>query len=486
MISLGQLSTSSEAIAEKYFFTDSNLDKNTAQSLTDEAMFNMDNGELFLEYSQNEGLLLEDGQVKKANFSSDKGFGLRTVEGEHIGFAYSGELSKQSLKRAVSTVRSIHNGTGKASNQRVSGHNKTLYLGDNPVIESSLEEKVLLLQKIDKYIRDKENLVKQVVISLGAHWQVIYIINAGGKQIADVRPMTRISVNIILEKNNRRESGHSGAGGRKGYKELLNNSSIWMNIADRALAEANTNLKARPAPAGEMTVVLGSGWPGVMLHEAVGHGLEGDFNRKKLSAFSEMLGKSVSQSCVNVVDDGLLSEQRGSIHIDDEGTPAARNVLIKDGILKGYMQDSMNAKLMNTNPTGNGRRQSYAHQPMPRMTNTFIDSGKSNPSDIIKSLDKGLYAVNFGGGSVDISSGNFVFSCTEAYWVENGEIKYPVKNATLIGNGPVAMNKISMVGNDLKLDGGVGSCGKNGQWVPVCVGQPTVRLDSVTVGGTET
>lgn len=479
-------SSSPDALAEKYFFTDSNLDKNIAQSLTDEAMFEMDNGELFLEYTQSEGLLLEDGQVKKANFNSDRGFGLRAVEGEHTGFAYSGDISKQSLKRAVSTVRSIHNGTGKASNQQIGGHNQTLYHGHNPVIESSLEEKVHLLQKIDKYIRDKDNLVKQVVISLGAHWQVIYVISAGGKQIADVRPMTRLSINVILEKNNRCESGNAGAGGRKGYKGLLNNSSSWMGLADQALSVAHTNLRARPAPAGEMAVVLGSGWPGVMLHEAVGHGLEGDFNRKKLSAFTEMLGKSVSQSCVNVIDDGLLFEQRGSIHVDDEGTPAARNVLIKDGVLQCYMQDTMNARLMNTKPTGNGRRQSYAYQPMPRMTNTFIDSGKSQPQDIIKSLDKGLYAVNFGGGSVDISSGNFVFSCTEAYWVEKGEIKYPVKNATLIGNGPVAMQNISMVGNDLKLDGGVGSCGKNGQWVPVCVGQPTIRLDSVTVGGTET
>ena len=410
--------------------------------------------------------------------------GLRAVAGEAVGYAHAGDLSLSALKRAADAVGAVtrgYSGTYAAAPQRT---NKKLYGDENPIGEPSFEAKVTLLQEIDAYLRAKDPKVRQVTASIAASWQVVDILRADGERMHDIRPMTRLNISVVVGDGDRQEAGSYGVGGRRGFGDFVA-AGNWQSGADEALRQALVNLDAIDAPAGTMDVVLSAGWPGVMLHEAVGHGLEGDFNRKKTSAFAGLLGQQVAAKGVTVVDDGTIENRRGSLTIDDEGTPSAYNVLIDDGKLVGYMQDRQNARLMGMKATGNGRRESYAHVPMPRMTNTYMLGGDKSPDEIIASVKKGIYAVSFGGGQVDITSGKFVFGCTEAYLIDNGKIGAPVKGAMLIGNGPDAMQRITMIGNDMKLDTGMGNCGKGGQWVPVGVGQPHLRMNEMTVGGTQ-
>ena len=443
-----------------------------------------DDGELFIEHSQSETLSFDNGRLKGGSFNTDQGFGLRAVAGEAVGYAHAGDLSLSALKRAADAVGAVtrgYSGTYAAAPQRT---NKKLYGDENPIGEPSFEAKVSLLQEIDAYLRAKDPKVRQVTASIAASWQVVDILRADGERMHDIRPMTRLNISVVVGEGDRQESGSHGVGGRRGFGDFVATDN-WQRGADEALRQALVNLTAIDAPAGTMDVVLSSGWPGVMLHEAVGHGLEGDFNRKKTSAFAGLMGSQVAAKGVTVVDDGTIEARRGSLTIDDEGTPSGYNVLIDDGKLVGYMQDRQNARLMGMKPTGNGRRESYAHVPMPRMTNTYMLGGDKTPEEIIASVKKGIYAVSFGGGQVDITSGKFVFGCTEAYLIDNGKIGAPVKGAMLIGNGPDAMQRITMIGNDMKLDTGMGNCGKGGQWVPVGVGQPHLRMNEMTVGGTQ-
>ncbi len=442
-----------------------------------------DDGELFLEYREGESLMFDNGRLKTANFNTDQGFGLRAVAGEATGYAHSSELSEAALLRAsdaVSAVKGGYSGTLAAAPARTNTH---LYGEDNPINSPGFEAKAKLLQEIDAWLRAKDPRVRQVTASLASSWQHVEILRGDGQTVRDVRPLVRMNVAVVVGDGDRQESGSYGAGGRKNFDEFLTEDS-WKGAADEALRQALVNLEAIPAPAGTFDIVLSSGWPGVMLHEAVGHGLEGDFNRKKTSAFAGLLGQQVAAKGVTVVDDGTIAERRGSLTVDDEGTPSARNVLIEEGKLVGYMQDRQNARLMGMTATGNGRRESYAHQPMPRMTNTYMTSGDMTPEEIIASVKNGIYAVSFGGGQVDITSGKFVFGCTEAYMIEDGKVTQPIKGAMLIGNGPDAMHRVTMVGNDMKLDTGIGMCGKGGQGVPVGVGQPHLRMNQMTVGGT--
>ncbi len=442
-----------------------------------------DDGELYLEYSEGEALMFDNGRLKTANFNTDQGFGLRAVSGEATGYAHSSELSESALLRAsdaVSAVKGGYSGTLAAAPARTNRH---LYGDENPIPSPSFAEKAKLLQEIDAFLRNKDSRVRQVTASLASSWQHVEILRADGQIVRDIRPLVRVNVSVVVGEGDRQETGSYGMGGRKGFGEFIAEDS-WKFAADEALRQALVNLQAIPAPAGTFDIVLSSGWPGVMLHEAVGHGLEGDFNRKKTSAFAGLMGQQVASKGVTVVDDGTIAERRGSLTVDDEGTPTARNVLIDDGKLVGYMQDRQNARLMGMQATGNGRRESYAHQPMPRMTNTFMTAGDLDPAEIIASVPHGIYAVSFGGGQVDITSGKFVFGCTEAYMIENGKVTQPIKGAMLIGNGPDAMHRVSMVGNDMKLDTGIGMCGKAGQGVPVGVGQPHLRMNQMTVGGT--
>ncbi|MGM4908596.1 metalloprotease TldD [Rhizobium sp. 768_B6_N1_8] len=449
-----------------------------------EALSGADDGELFIEHAQAESLTFDNGRLKGGSFNTEQGFGLRAVAGEAVGYAHAGDLSVSALKRAADAVSAVtrgYSGSYAAAPQRT---NRKLYTDENPIGSPTFEEKVKVLADIDAYLRGKNDKVRQVTASVAASWQVVDILRADGHRVHDIRPMTRINISVMVGEGDRQESGSYGQGGRIGFGDFIATGS-WQHGADEALRQALVNLEAIDAPAGTMDVVLGSGWPGVMLHEAVGHGLEGDFNRKKTSAFAGLLGQMVAAPGVTVVDDGTIDSRRGSITIDDEGTPSAYNVLIENGKLVGYMQDRQNARLMGMTPTGNGRRQGYAHVPMPRMTNTYMLGGDKTPEEIISSVKKGVYAVSFGGGQVDITSGKFVFGCTEAYLIENGKIGAPIKGAMLIGNGPDAMKRVSMIGNDMKLDTGIGNCGKAGQWVPVGVGQPHLRMDQVTVGGTQ-
>ncbi|MBA8901517.1 metalloprotease TldD [Phyllobacterium sp. P30BS-XVII] len=442
-----------------------------------------DDGELFIEYRESEGLSFDNGRLKNGTFNQDQGFGLRAVAGEAVGYAHAGELSLGALKRAADAASAVRTGYTGAYTAAPPGTNRSLYSDENPIGSPSFEAKVKLLQEIDAYLRAKDPKVRQVSVSLAGSWQQVEILRADGHFVRDIRPMVRLNVSVVVGNGDRQESGSYGAGGRRGFGEFIT-AEKWQHAADEALRQALVNLEAIPAPAGTFDIVLSSGWPGVMLHEAVGHGLEGDFNRKKTSAFAGLLGQKVASKGVTVVDDGTISERRGSLTVDDEGVPTNKTVLIDDGILVGYMQDRQNARLMGMQPTGNGRRESYAHAPMPRMTNTYMLDGDKTPEEIIASVKNGIYAVSFGGGQVDITSGKFVFGCTEAYMIENGKIGAPVKGAMLIGNGPDAMQRISMIGNDLQLDTGMGNCGKGGQWVPVGVGQPHLRMDQMTVGGT--
>tara|TARA_B100001167_G_scaffold100867_1_gene61613 strand:- start:210 stop:1643 length:1434 start_codon:yes stop_codon:yes gene_type:complete len=472
------------AKTEDLFFNRAGLDKSRVEGIIGESLGNADDGELFLEYQQSENFVFDDGQLKNANFDTSQGFGLRAVAGEMSGYAHASELSEEALLRAGDTIKAVQVGHDGTMAQGPAQTNQSFYMEDNPLNQTPFETKVRLLSGMDAYARGLDERIRQFSASLSGSWQAVQIIRADGSRAADIRPLVRLNVSCIVGDGDRLEAGSYGTGGRETYESYIN-SDTWQMAVEEALRQAIVNLGSVSAPAGEMPVVLGPGWPAILLHEAIGHGLEGDFNRKKTSAFSELVGERVAAPGVTVVDDGTIENRRGSLTVDDEGTPTQRTVLIEDGVLTGYMQDRMNARLMGKHATGNGRRESYAHLPMPRMTNTVMEDGNYDPEEIIKSVKKGLYAVNFGGGQVDITSGKFVFTCTEAYQVEDGKIGAAVKGATLIGNGPDALTKVSLIGNDMALDPGVGTCGKDGQSVPVGVGQPTILLDELTVGGTE-
>jgi len=471
------------AQTDELFFGKTGMDRARVERTVADALSGMDDGELYLEYSQSESLVLDDGRIKSASFDTAQGFGLRAISDEATGFAHASELSEEAIRRAGETVRAVRQGHSGTIAAPPPGTNRQLYTDANPLAKVEFAAKTKLLSDIDAYARAKDPRIKQVMASLSGVWQAVQIIRPDGIRVADIRPLVRLNVNVVVGEGSRMEAGGSGTGGRLEYQRFFDPAN-WQAEVDEALRQALVNLESVPAPAGEMIVVLGPGWPGVMLHEAVGHGLEGDFNRKKTSAFSGLIGQRVATPGVTVVDDGTLPDRRGSITVDDEGTPSSCTVLIEDGILKGYMQDRLNARLMGMRPTGNGRRQGYAYAPMPRMTNTYMLAGDKDPQEILASVKRGLYAVNFGGGQVDITSGKFVFSAAEAYLIENGKVGKPVKGATIIGNGPDALMKITMIGNDLALDHGIGTCGKDGQGVPVGVGQPTLRMDGLTVGGT--
>ncbi len=459
------------------------LERGAAERLLEGALAGTDDGELFLEYRESEMISLDDRVIRSASFDTSSGFGLRAVLGDEAAYAHSDEISESALRRAAATVGMVRAGRSGVLADRPRATNARLYSDANPLHEAEFAQRATVLSEIDAYARGRDSRVVQVMASLAAEWQAVQILRPNGCRVADLRPLVRMNVAVVVELDGRRESGSYGSGGRFAYSRVLD-EAVWKHAVDEALRQALVNLDARPAPAGEMEVVLGNGWPGIMLHEAVGHGLEGDFNRKGSSVFAGLVGKRVASPGVTVIDDGTLEGRRGSLTIDDEGTPTSRTVMIEDGILTGFIQDRMNARLMGVAPTGNGRRQSYAHAPMPRMTNTVMLAGGHSPEEIISSVKDGLYAVNFGGGQVDITSGKFVFAASEAYRIENGRITAPVRGATLIGNGPEAMTRVSMIGRDLALDPGVGTCGKNGQGVPVGVGQPTLKMTGLTVGGT--
>jgi TldD protein len=444
----------------------------------------IDAADLYFQHSRSESWVLEDGIVKEGNHSIEQGVGVRAMSGEKTGFAYSDEIILPELLTAAQSARAIAQSGRESGGHALSPRDTAvLYAPIDPVDSLPNEDKIILLREVDKFCRAADPRISQVIVSLSAVIDTVLVASADGTLAADVRPLVRLNVQVIAEANGRREQGVAGGGGRYGYRELLADGRA-QTLAREAVRQALVNLESVPAPAGSMTVVLGPGWPGVLLHEAIGHGLEGDFNRKGTSAFSGRIGDKVAAAGVTVVDDGTLANRRGSLSVDDEGVPSECTTLIENGVLKGYMQDKLNARLMGTRATGNGRRESFAHLPMPRMTNTYMLAGKHDPGEIIASVERGLYAVNFGGGQVDITNGKFVFSASEAYLIENGKVTRPVKGATLIGSGPEVLTRVSMVGNDLKLDEGVGVCGKEGQSVPVGVGQPTLRIDAMTVGGT--
>ena len=476
-----RLATARQLLLEPFGLDESHL----SRALAEIRSHQVDDADLYFQYTRAEGWSLEEGIVKTGSFSIDQGVGVRAVSGEKTAFAYSDDISEASLLDAARTVRSISSAVQskrvKANAPKIA-QSRSLYPGIDPISTLDSTSKVELLGKVEKLARAKDPRVVQVIAGLASEYDVVLVARADGTLAADVRPLVRLSVTVIAEQKGRREVGSSGGGGRFGLA-YFSDEQISQYV-DEAVHAALVNLESRPAPAGVMTVVLGSGWPGVLFHEAVGHGLEGDFNRKGSSAFSGRIGQRVAAKGVTVLDDGTIADRRGSLNVDDEGHASQSNVLIEDGILKGYIQDSMNARLMGVKPTGNGRRESYAHIPMPRMTNTYMLGGDKDPQEIVASIKKGLYATNFGGGQVDITSGKFVFSASEAYWVENGKIQYPVKGATIIGSGPESLKQISMIGNDMRLDSGMGTCGKEGQSVPVGVGQPTLRIDGLTVGGT--
>ncbi|MCE1234858.1 MAG: metalloprotease TldD [Hyphomicrobiales bacterium] len=465
-------------------FARTGLDPETARRLTAEALDGADDGELYLEYAQSEALTFDNGRLKGASFNESQGFGLRAVTGELTGFAHSGDISEPALRRAADAVKAVRSGHSGSWAAAPSNTNTRLYTDDNPIGAPSFDEKVRLLAEIDAYARAADPRVRQVTASLAASWQVVEILRPDGFLVRDVRPLVRLNVSVVTGEGTRQEAGSHGFGGREGFARFVE-PERWRSAVDEALRQSLVNLSAVPAPAGEFDVVLGPGWPAVLLHEAIGHGLEGDFNRKKTSAFAGLMGERVAAPGVTIVDDGTLPGLRGSLSFDDEGTPTSSTTLIEDGILVGYMQDRQNARLMGVASTGNGRRQSWGHAPQVRMTNTYMKAGDRDPAEILASVKDGIYAVNFGGGQVDITSGKFVFECTEAYLIENGKVGPAIKGAMLIGNGADALTRVKMIGNDLKLDPGVGTCGKGGQGVPVGVGQPTLRLDGLTIGGTE-
>lgn len=459
------------------------LDRDASERKLREATEGCEDGELYLEYRESEALALEDGRIRSASYDTTRGFGLRAVREEAAGYAHAGELSEAAIARAAETVKAVRQGRSGALDVGPRATNARLYSADNPLLAFDFATKTNLLGEIDAYARARDSRVVQVMATLAGEWQAVQILRPDGERVADLRPLVRLNITVVVEKDGRRETGSFGTGGRHGYDRVIGDDR-WKTGVDEALRQALVNLDSVPAPAGEMEVVLGSGWPGILLHEAIGHGLEGDFNRKKTSAFAGLLGQRIASPGVTVVDDGTLPDRRGSLTVDDEGTPTQRTTLIEDGVLVGFLQDRQNARMMGVASTGNGRRQSHAHIPMPRMTNTVMVGGEHDPAEIVRSVKRGLYAVNFGGGQVDITSGKFVFSASEAYMIEDGRIGAPVKGATLIGNGPDALTKVAMVGNDMALDPGIGTCGKNGQGVPVGVGQPTLKMRGLTVGGT--
>jgi TldD protein len=471
--------------AETILLNNRGLELTDVQNTLDQLMLpSIDQADLYFQSSHSESWVLEDGIVREGSHNIDQGVGVRAISGEKTGFAYSDEIVLPALMQAATAARSI---ASHGDNGQLQAWHKTsplvLYSNKDPLNSITTEDKVNLLKQLDQAARKKDPRVKQVMIGLTASQSTILIANNEGQLSGDVRPLVRLNINVIVEEDGKIEKGGSGGGGRFGYEYFLNDDMA-MSYVDEAIEQALINLKSEAAPAGTMSVVLGPGWPGILLHEAIGHGLEGDFNRKETSAFSGRIGQRVAADEVTVVDDGTIENRRGSLNVDDEGTPTSSTTLIERGILKGYMQDKHNARLMGVDPTGNGRRESYAHLPMPRMTNTYMLGGDHDPEEIIASVEKGIYAVQFGGGQVDITNGKFVFSASQAYKIENGKITTPVKGATIIGNGPDVLTRVSMVGNDMALDSGIGTCGKDGQSVPVGVGQPTIRIDDITVGGT--
>ncbi len=467
---------------QSFLYRDGMLDPDRAQILTRDLLSKCDDGELFLQYRGSEAFGFDDGRLKTADYSTEAGFGLRGVSGEMTGFAHANEISEAAIRRAGETLTLLDPTKGMPS-RAPRKNNRHLYTDNDPMGLIPFADKVALCQKVDAAARARDPRVVQVSVGLTGSWSVVEIVRADGFLATDIRPLVRLNVSIVCEANGRRESGSFGIGGRYLYDSLFDEKT-WNRAIDEALAQALTNLDSVDAPAGEFTVLLGPGWPGVLLHEAIGHGLEGDFNRKGTSAFSGRIGERVASAGVTVVDDGSLVDRRGSLSIDDEGTPTGETVLIENGILKGYMQDRLNARLMGVEPTGNGRRESYAHAPMPRMTNTFMKGGNDDPAELLSRVKNGIFAKSFGGGQVDIVSGKFVFSCTEAYKIENGKLGAPIKGATLIGDGPTVLTRVTGIGNDMALDEGVGVCGKGGQSVPAGVGQPTLLVAGLTVGGT--
>jgi TldD protein len=461
---------------------ETNLDQDTALALLQDATKGADDGELFLERRKSEVISFDDGRIKTASYDASEGFGLRAVHGETAGYAHSTTIDEHALKRAVATARLAIGDGGGTMSAAPAGTNRKLYSDEDPMLQATFTAKIDLLREIDEFARALDPRVVQVSATIAASHQEVLILRPEGTLVADTRPMSRINISVIVEENGKRESGGTGGGGRAGLIGLISRDN-WEPVTREALRIALVNLDAEPAPAGVMDVVLGPGWPGILLHEAIGHGLEGDFNRKGSSAFAGLMGQQIAAKGVTVLDDGTIPDRRGSITVDDEGTPSAKNTLIEDGVLVGYMQDRQNARLMGVAPTGNGRRESFAHAPMPRMTNTYMLSGDAAPEALVADLKDGIYAVGFGGGQVDITNGKFVFSCTEAYRVKNGVVGAPVKGATLIGDGATALKQIRGIGNDMALDPGIGNCGKAGQWVPVGVGQPSLMIGGLTVGG---
>lgn len=467
--------------SEDILFRQLHLDQ--AKAIVNETLRQSDDGELYLEYTQREKIIVEDGVVIDTAHMIDQGFGLRSVVGEAVAFAHANDLSADALRRAQKVIKGLE-GHSTPRLDVTQPHAKILYPSENPLMGYTLSQKIALLNEINTFTVALDSRIKSVNISLMGEWKVVGILKINDLYTADIRPLIRMNINVVAQEGARQETGVFGLGGRYSYDHFFKVEN-WQHAAREAVRQAIVNLSAKPAPAGEMTVILGSGWPGILLHEAIGHGLEGDFNRKKTSAFSELMHQQIAAKGITVVDDGTLPDRRGSLNVDDEGTTTQCTVLIEDGILKNYMQDRMNARLMNTQSTGNGRRESYAFPPFPRMTNTYMRNGEHAHDEIIQSVKKGLYAVNFGGGQVDISSGQFVFSAVEAYMIEDGRITAPVKGATLIGSGPDVLKNVTMIGNDSALDTGIGTCGKNGQGVPVGVGQPTLKISNLTVGGTQ-
>jgi len=466
------------------FFDKSDLIRKEVDEIVSDTLKNCDDGELYFEDSKSESIVLDDNKIKSSNYSSDLGFGFRAISNEVVAYSHSNELSKDSLKNSAKSLQSTLKSKKGTYNHEIPKTNNHFYDSINPIEQKTLDEKLEVLNKVNDFLRKKESSVKQVTATFSGEQKSIEIIRSGGESLIDVRPLIRFNVSVMLEKNGRKETGVYGIGGRQSYDDYLKNDN-WKNVCEEALRIASVNLDSKPAPAGEMKVVLGPGWPAILIHEAIGHGLEGDFNRKKTSAFHDLMGQKVASEGVTIVDDGTIDKRRGSLNIDDEGTPTERTVLIENGILKNFMQDRLNARLMSTRSTGSGRRESYKHVVLPRMRNTMMLSGKNTQDEMISSVDKGIFAVSFGGGQVDITSGKFVFNCTEAYEIIDGKIGSPIKGATLIGDGPSILKEVSMVGNDMMLDPGIGTCGKAGQGVPVGVAQPSILIDKMTVGGTK-
>ena len=466
------------------FFEKTDLSRNEADRIVSNTLKNCDDGELYLESSVSESIILDDNKIKNSSYNSDLGFGLRAVSGEIIAYSHSNEISKNSLKQSSENLKSTLKSAKGIYNHSIPKSNKKFYKDINPIVQKTQKSKIEILNKVNEYLRSKNTNIKQVTANFSGEQKSIEIIRSGGETLTDVRPLIRFNVSVMLEKNGRKESGVYGVGGRQSYDAYLKDDN-WKTVCDEALRIASVNLDSKPAPAGEMKVVLGPGWPAILIHEAIGHGLEGDFNRKKTSAFHNLMGQKVASEGVTIVDDGTLHSRRGSLSIDDEGTPTEKTVLIENGILKNFMQDRLNARLMKTRSTGSGRRENYRHVVLPRMRNTMMLNGKQTQEEMIKSVKKGIFAVSFGGGQVDITSGKFVFNCTEAYEIIDGKIGSPIKGATLIGDGPSILREVSMVGNDMMLDPGIGTCGKAGQGVPVGVAQPSILIDRMTVGGTK-